>query len=194
MVSGTPHTDEQRTDRSRARRPYQRRVHHITQEPIDDTASDYTTVDRLDRVPADYTAIRAEREREGYPSVAPKSDHVPAHAAWAQEVPGASGSDRFAAEMPPADYRGGTRRHMGVATSDPQYLPGLGTDRTGGRPAVGRAPAGRRQLHYDRYLSTPKQGRDIFTRGKQRRMHGRVLMAAAVAVVIAALVKLFVLR
>lgn len=95
------------------------------------------------------------------------------------------------------------RRHMGVATSDPQYLPvtepsrgalpGANSDVPGpAHPASGkRAP-----LHYDRYLQTPKPGKTIFSsRHERARRRTRAFIIAVLLVAIAiALVWLFVLR
>lgn len=97
------------------------------------------------------------------------------------------------------------RRHMGVATADPQYLPPTGQrgDRARGpRPANGSAgaPAGsgdrRQQLHYERYLEMPKPGRSIFTsqQHRSRQRAKRMLAVLIVLAIILALVWLFVLR
>lgn len=115
---------------------------------------------------------------------------------------------------------GTTRKHMGVATSDPEYLPPVGPDRpqthTAGGPhghvAGARAqgagqrvhtaehvagqPAPGAQPNYSRYISTPKKGRAIFTaRQNRRRRRVKLLLGSLIvaAVALAALL-FFVLR
>ena len=95
------------------------------------------------------------------------------------------------------------RRHMGVATSDPQYLPvtepgrgaqpGAHGDVPGPAPPASGKPA---PLHYDRYLQTPKPGKTIFSsRHERARRRTRAFIIAVLLVTIAiALVWLFVLR
>lgn len=92
------------------------------------------------------------------------------------------------------------RKHMGVATSDPQYLP-----RT--RPAqpahprkqYAEGPDGKPQrapLHYERYLQTPKPGKAIFTarQTRARRHVARIVLLIALLAIIAAVVWFFILR
>lgn len=111
------------------------------------------------------------------------------------------------------------RKHMGVASNDPEYLPTAPLNNTPGRippssPTLrvrsyerGSAQGGQRaqaplqgggngQLHYDRYISTPKKGRSIFTSQQQRqRKRVQVLLAVLIVAAIAlALVWFFVLR
>lgn len=97
------------------------------------------------------------------------------------------------------------RRHMGVATADPQYLPPTGQRGgrvRGPRPANGAAgaPAGagdrRQQLHFERYLETPKPGRSIFTsqQHRSRQRTKRMLAVLIVLAIILALVWFFILR
>lgn len=113
---------------------------------------------------------------------------------------------------------GRPRKHMGVASSDPDYLPPVGPKRNGGHsdmaaPANSQhvSPSGsagrtlqagnNRQrsndpLHYDRYISVPKKGRSIFTARQARQRH-RLYLALAVLVLVAvalALVWFFLLR
>lgn len=112
-------------------------------------------------------------------------------------------------ERPRVDQRAGTpsphRLHMGVATSDPQYLPVTEPARRAPRGAApGTAPQGpahpvseqRAPLHYDRYLQTPKRGRAIFSSRQERaRRRTRVLLALLVlAVIIVAFVWFVILR
>lgn len=94
----------------------------------------------------------------------------------------------------------GRRRHMGVATSNPSYLPKtemqmrLDAERMAAEP---RQPAHRIQQPSDpnqpraltnssRYLQTPKPGRSIFTtqRDRERRKHKLVLALIAIVVVL----------
>lgn len=93
------------------------------------------------------------------------------------------------------------RRHMGTATSDPQYLPP--TDRRGQRPASAAGGAGprgtgerRAQLHYERYLETPKPGKSIFTSRyeRSRRRSARLVIVVLVLAVLVGLVWFFFLR
>lgn len=109
---------------------------------------------------------------------------------------------------------GRTRKHMGVASSDPEYLPQTGpsgrvppssptlrirANERGARGhqsqpvAWGSQPG---QLHYDRYLQTPKKGRSIFTsqQDRQRRRVQVLLAVLIVAAIALALFWFFVLR
>lgn len=90
-----------------------------------------------------------------------------------------------------------TRKHMGVATSDPEYLPPVqdtvermpGHGRGGRHAHSGRAAnAGRNSnpLHYDRYLSAPQRGRAIFS--AQRTRHRRRNAVAVLAILLIAAV------
>ena len=102
------------------------------------------------------------------------------------------------------------RKHMGVATSDPDYLPR--TDIHGYAPAMDPAtrarlreqrgtspahqPAQGAPLHYERYLTTPKKGHAIFTSRQERaRKRAQLLLAILiVAAIVLALVWFFLLR
>lgn len=108
------------------------------------------------------------------------------------------------------------RKHMGVATSDPEYLPQTGPSgrvppssptlriRANERQGAGMATTGKRkrgagqpgQLHYDRYLQTPKKGRSIFTsqQDRQRRRIQVLLAVLIIAAIALALFWFFVLR
>lgn len=103
---------------------------------------------------------------------------------------------------------GRPRKHMGVASSDPDYLPPVGPQpegaahpgpsaharptRPGGHSGRGdlggpNGPDRRRSndpLHYDRYISVPKKGRSIFTARQARQRH-RLYIGFAVLVVAA---------
>ena len=107
---------------------------------------------------------------------------------------------------------GRSRKHMGVASSDPEYLPQ--TDSTGHVPPSSptlRIRANERngraipsvkgsgqpgQLHYDRYLQKPKKGRSIFTsqQDRQRRRVQVLLAVLIIAAIALALFWFFVLR
>lgn len=117
--------------------------------------------------------------------------------------------------MPPREFArtGRPRKHMGVASSDPEYLPQTeatgyvppssptlriranerGSARTN-QPLKGNAQPG--QLHYDRYLQQPKKGRSIFTsqQDRQRRRVQILLAVLIVAAIALALFWFFVLR
>ncbi len=81
------------------------------------------------------------------------------------------------------------RRHMGTATSDPEYLP---RTEPGARRATAPEGAPHASLHYDRYLQTPKPGRSIFTsRHDRARRRTRLLLIALLVAVIVALVAWF---
>lgn len=89
------------------------------------------------------------------------------------------------------------RHHMGVATSDPDYLPPAGKRGLGTGPArQPNASSGKPSLHYDRYLEMPKPGKSIFTsrrERKQRRAH-RIILIIALLAFILAIVWFFFLR
>ncbi len=77
------------------------------------------------------------------------------------------------------------RKHMGVATADPQYLPQSG-------PAHPRrsnpGDTGQRQrLHYERYLQTPGSKKSIFV-ARQERARRHAIVVAIIALVLVALV------
>lgn len=138
---------------SSRRVPFEHCAPHITQEPIDDTAADYATIDR-------YSTLEQRR---------------------------------------------GGRRHMGTASSDPEYLPPArvrGRDRAGEGgegPAPGSTDSLNRRsgsLHYDRYLQLPNSGKAIFT-SRQNRRRRRTHVALGVLIVLSialALVWYFFLR
>lgn len=98
--------------------------------------------------------------------------------------------NRYAA----ADQTSGTQhKHMGVATSEPEYLPRTGPQvrqRTeqetltqgGGRHTAGRQ-SGRKGDSLDyRYLETPRSGKSIFISREERRRKRNRRIAAVVAV------------
>ena len=78
------------------------------------------------------------------------------------------------------------RKHMGVATADPQYLPQNG-------PAHPRRtdpgdPNQHQRLHYERYLQTPRSKKSIFIARQERaRRHAVIVVVAIVVLVILAL-------
>ena len=108
--------------------------------------------------------------------------------------------DETAPNAPRPARDGSSRRlHMGVATSDPQYLPVTEPRRArraeANAPEAPRRPAHprgekRAPLHYDRYLETPKPGKSIFSarheRARRRTRHliaGIALIAVAIALI-----------
>lgn len=105
----------------------------------------------------------------------------------------------------PQPYRQRARKHMGTATSDPEYLPQTEFQRqcaadpdarqTPIRDA--RAPQRSKTLRYDRYLQTPRPGRSIFTSPQARRQrHARIIVLIALIAIalVIALVWFLVLR
>lgn len=117
--------------------------------------------------------------------------------------------------LPPREFArpGRPRKHMGVASSDPEYLPQTGPTghvppssptlriranergaAHGNQPLKSNGQPG--QLHYDRYLQQPKKGRSIFTSQQDRqRKRVQILLAALIVAAIAlALFWFFVLR
>lgn len=113
--------------------------------------------------------------------------------------------DMPAPDMPAQEYRevpyrtSAPRKHMGVATSDPDYLPVTDPRGQAGRPGPAHpisADAKNHPLHYDRYLELPKRGKSIFIsrrERKQRRAHIAILVIALLAIILA-LVWFFFLR
>lgn len=105
----------------------------------------------------------------------------------------------------PARDGSGRRLHMGVATSDPQYLSTVDPIRTG-HPTDAKSDAPRRPahprgekrapLHYDRYLETPKPGKSIFSarHERARRRTRNLIVTVALIALIIALVWFFFLR
>lgn len=133
--------------------PFERRSPHISQEPIDDTGTDYATIDR-------YSTL---------------------------------------------EQRQGGRKHMGTASSDPEYLPPTrGRSRRrehdageGPKPgSTGSLTPCTGSLHYDRYLQLPNPGKSIFTsRQDRRRRRAQLALAALIVLSVAlALVWYFFLR
>lgn len=89
------------------------------------------------------------------------------------------------------------RRHMGTASSDPEYLPQTEFQRQQAADPDARqtpirdakAPQRSGTLHYDRYLQTPKARKSIFAsqqaRRQQRTRTALVILLVAVIVVLA---------
>ena len=91
--------------------------------------------------------------------------------------------------------RGGTRKHMGVATSDPTYLePVDATRRSSGAAGSATASPDRTGQHaplnYSRYLETPKPGKTIFA-GRGRKKPLTRFIPVLIAVVVVALIAWF---
>lgn len=98
------------------------------------------------------------------------------------------------------------RKHMGVASSDPEYLPQADPsgyvpptsptlriranerNKQNGHAGVGDGQPG--QPNYSRYLTKPKRGRSIFT-SQQDRQRQRVQILLAVLIVAAIALALF---
>ena len=94
------------------------------------------------------------------------------------------------------DQARGSRKHMGTATSDPQYLSPTGYEKSGRfSPSVdGERDKGRSAVHYERYMQTPKPGKSIFISRQERarKRNRRLILAAIIVVVLAVLLKIFV--
>lgn len=98
------------------------------------------------------------------------------------------------------------RKHMGVATSDPEYLADAPlskptTQDIPANPTINRTgergPRGKQTLtHSARYLQTPKPGRSIFMSKQMRRKQQtkRAFIALAVLLVIVLIVCFFILK
>lgn len=77
------------------------------------------------------------------------------------------------------------RRHMGVATADPQYLPPTGPAHPRRQPQPGEEGE-RPQLHYERYLQTPSGHKSIFiSRQERERRRVHILVALLIVVLVA---------
>ncbi|MDM8302284.1 hypothetical protein [Collinsella tanakaei] len=90
------------------------------------------------------------------------------------------------------------RKHMGTATSDPDYLPpvthGVSVREQGPSVQPARQHHGQ-PVNYARYLEVPKSKSVIFTRRERAQRRTHLLIALAVAVIILiVLLWLFVLR
>lgn len=147
-------------------------------------------------------------------------DQDRAQTGWSAEKPSMATTEpaRRDYRSPSDALRGDTqragRRHMGVASSDPQYLPltpqeqareralareqqrsqtsaapndPYGTGPRPAHPAQGLQPCTHRSLqHSERYLSTPKPGKTIFkSRYERQRRHTKSLLVAAALVAVA---------
>lgn len=98
-----------------------------------------------------------------------------------------------------------SRKHMGVATSDPTYLAEAplskhGSEATPAPQPIDRANRGPRPkqtlTHSARYLQTPKPGRSIFisSQAKRKRSIRRATAAGLILIVVVVVVLLFILR
>lgn len=101
---------------------------------------------------------------------------------------------RGTAPRNPTGRTGSGRQHMGVATSDPQYLQPVETDaQRPSRPAHPRhktpGDGTPQTLHSGHYLSTPPGKRAIFTQRQTKvRRRKRILIVLAILIVIAIIV------
>lgn len=172
--------------------PYRRNVRHISQEPITD--------DGLAR------AANPQVPHPAAPQQAPLSQQA-ANARQSTISPHPMGTQQTSTaqaaqtQQPAwANAAGSTpgRKHMGVATSDPQYLQPSGGMRSNGPAHPRRKNPGDGEpqtLHYDRYLSTPSSHKTIFTARQDRaRKRTRVLLALILIVVIAVIAWLLLFR
>lgn len=139
--------------------------------------------------------VREKRARAPYQRTVPHitqdpiTDDAIAYQQRPQTAPRPAGQQRTAMQ----GARPG-RKHMGVATSDPQYLQPTG--RPQGAPNGPAHPRHKNPgdgepqvLHYDRYLSTPSGRKTIFTARQDRsRRRIKALLIVALIVVIAIVV------
>lgn len=72
------------------------------------------------------------------------------------------------------------RKHMGVATSDADYMQ--------------EAMPGGAERNYARYLQTPKPGKSIFTARRERKRKTHLIVAAIIAVVVIVALVFFLTR
>ena len=167
--------------------PYRRQVRHITQEPIDDVEPDYVTLDRYETL-EDRRARRGGRGARAAASGTPAPASAAGQAAAARAAYSGSGSRagaRSDARVPGASHSaaragnaapprsGAAHKHMGVATSDPSYMPDA-------------KPEGAAAINYSRYLETPKPGKTLFAgRGRRKPWTRFVPLVVALAVVLA---------
>lgn len=189
-AQSTPSSNQQHEKRARV--PYQRTVPHITQDPITDDGVTYQQ--RIQRETYSRTGSRAaagagtggaaRQDMRGYRPQAP-GDYVGGFAGGPQQQSFTSAPGR---------------KHMGVATSDPQYLQPVGHQT--GAP---QGPAHPRRkmpgdgepqvLHSDRYLSAPSGRKTIFTARQDRaRRRTRAALVVALIVIVAILVWLIFFR
>lgn len=153
-----------------------------------------------------------------------------AQTSWGAEKPGTAANEparrdnRPSPDMFRSEAQRAGRRHMGVATSDPQYLPltpqeqareralareqqrsqvaGQQPDHRGAGPRPAHPmqavqPGTHRSLqHSERYLSTPKPGKTIFKSRyeKQRRHTKAILLATLILAIAIGLIWFFFLR
>lgn len=86
----------------------------------------------------------------------------------------------------------GNRRHMGTATSDPDYLTPVNNGARG-RAKAPVATGQQKTLHYERYLQTPKGGKSIFVSRQERaRKRNRRILIGLVALIVVVVVILVV--
>lgn len=124
---------------------------------------------------------RLQDHRVSSPSAAPSVSHK-----------------RPAVQHQPAQTTSG-RRHMGVATNDPDYLPPVHVSQQRHVPVQPAHPRSQnpnaRHLHAERYIEMPTSRKSIFIRREraQRRVH-LILAIVAIIVVIAFLLWFVLLR
>lgn len=175
----------------RARVPYQRTVPHITQDPITDDGITYQRRAQLE----------AYRQSGSYPAAEAGAGTAASQRGQGYRSQGGQAPAGFAGETRQQNFTSAPgRKHMGVATSDPQYLQPTGLQN--GSP---QGPAHPRHkmpgdgepqvLHSDRYLSAPSGRKTIFTARQDRaRRRTRAALVVALIVVVAILVWLIFFR
>lgn len=113
--------------------------------------------------------------------------------------------DHAAPDRPVPRSQARPRKHMGTASSDPEYLPQTAfqkeraADPNARQTPIrdARAPQRSGTVRYDRYLQTPKPGRAIFSNPQTRRrqrQHLAIIVVLFIALVAVALVWFLVLR
>lgn len=175
----------------RARVPYQRTVPHITQDPITDDGITYQRRAQLE----------AYRRSGSYPAAGAGAGTAASQRGQGYRSQGGQAPAGFAGETRQQNFTSAPgRKHMGVATSDPQYL-----QPTGLQNGSAQGPAHPRHkmpgdgepqvLHSDRYLSAPSGRKTIFTARQDRaRKRVRILLVLALIVVIAVLMWIIFFR
>ena len=150
-----------------------------------------TSRDAMDRQPM--TDRSSEGTRRGTMRQGPMAENLGGYDGRAVDAALAEQTQRPHHNASPAYTPG--RRHMGTATSDPQYLPPIEQTRDGVRgPAHIPAPPDQRApLHYDRYIEKPKQGKTIFTsRYERSRRRTRAVLLVLLVIVVVALALWFI--
>lgn len=191
------------------RQPYRRQVRHITQEPINDIEPRYVTLNRYETLEQRQRRqpFHTMQGRSGASAEAARSAH-PASTGSLTESAGPTGPAADAAayggaadtgslsagargarrdRTAPYPRSGADHKHMGVATSDPSYMPAA-------EPAHRAGGAGAAPINYSRYLETPKPGKTIFAGRGRRKSPARFIPVIAVALIAALIIWFLFLR